>query len=376
MDSAPCPFIFCECSFVRYWTFADTSSSYNSVAHASISANYYKVINVNEAFTNTDLRDANVTLPGRNPETAFQQLIEQLHREATATSSSELEKLDNVACIQAYAQDYISLRSNLLIVSANENSASEPAVLKVEDITFSDHQSRGCTPDPYAWICPTSGCNNLCSGQVSQMLDNAASWSPLGNGDTLYCLSQRTPEHCKFVFSLPIVGIVITFNLVKAVLMSWLAFGMKDKPLMTMGDAVLSFLNTPDSTTRNRCLFSKSEFRAGIVPPPMAKQWHRKRKLWLSATSPGRVLTFLGMYVRAFPSFPFYSFLHYLLTLLSTDFHHLTESEICRLFIALITCAGLLSYGISQIKVPNISDVWAIGLGSINVKTIIQGWRM
>ena len=209
-----------------------------------------------------------------------------------------LEKLDNTACIQAYAQDYISLRSNVLIVSSNDNSSSTPTLFESRDIIINDEAFSSCQ-DPYKWICPNADCNRPCSSLVGDVTDAASTWAPLEK-QTLYCLSQRTAEHCKFLFSLPIIGVVIVFNVVKAVLMAWLVFGMKDRTLMTVGDAVLSFLGSPDRPTRNRCLFGKREFRARKGPgPAMAKQWHRERRFWLAATSPGRVWMFSVMYVAS-----------------------------------------------------------------------------
>jgi hypothetical protein len=45
-------------------------------------------------------------------------------------------------------------------------------------------------------------------------------------------------------------------HIVKAGVMFYVAFFVRDEPLMTMGDAVASFLERPDPTSKNRCLWA------------------------------------------------------------------------------------------------------------------------
>jgi hypothetical protein len=74
------------------------------------------------------------------------------------------------------------------------------------------------------------------------------------------CWAERTEEHCSIRYSLPIALIVVIFNFLKIVLFCAVAFTIHEDPLVTMGDAVSSFLKRPDDTTRDMCLMSRLDF--------------------------------------------------------------------------------------------------------------------
>jgi alpha-beta hydrolase superfamily lysophospholipase len=61
--------------------------------------------------------------------------------------------------------------------------------------------------------------------------------------------------------------VVCVFNLVKLVCMMLLLFSVKETPLLNMGDAVSSFLDTPDPSTQGMCLAGKTEVN---------KHWRKK----------------------------------------------------------------------------------------------------
>lgn len=82
----------------------------------------------------------------------------------------------------------------------------------------------------------------------------------------------------------------LTNPLAKAVLMFYIAFYINDEPLITMGDAVASFLAENDPTTKNMCLLSihevrKNGYRAG------ARAWQDERLRWKDVTSKKRRVT-------------------------------------------------------------------------------------
>ncbi|ERF76580.1 hypothetical protein EPUS_05853 [Endocarpon pusillum Z07020] len=60
--------------------------------------------------------------------------------------------------------------------------------------------------------------------------------------------------------------VVMVCNVGKALLMFLITFVLKDKPLITIGDAIDSFLNDSDQTTRGLCLSSKKSIKAGKFP--------------------------------------------------------------------------------------------------------------
>ena len=82
-------------------------------------------------------------------------------------------------------------------------------------------------------------------------------WRPFG-AKIEQCWAERVSERCTLNFHLYFALIVIVANITKVVAMSLTFWRHKKSALMTIGDAVASFLNKPDESTRGVCLFSAS----------------------------------------------------------------------------------------------------------------------
>jgi hypothetical protein len=119
-------------------------------------------------------------------------------------------------------------------------------------------------------------------------------WKPFGL-DVHHCLSEPIKQHCKIQFTTPIAYGVLAFNFGKAFVLWIVYLTIRESPLMTMGDAVASFLEKKDYTTENFCLmgkadvlrWSKSSSTSGrSILKPTTKRWG-------SVVSKGRWITFL-----------------------------------------------------------------------------------
>ena len=262
-DLAPCLYIYYKRSLLIFCLVGPLTNpfiSYNSVVFASISTSFYKVISVNQAFL-----DAKSVSNFTDPDSyLWDGTAEYLHGYA---SSGALERLENSECIQAYAKNYVTDRGDLLLVAKPDpaNISLVPTIYNVDHIhptilTFSYY----CRVDVYQWLCSEANCQNPCQPQVPALLQNANNWRPFndrGHVNIDHCLSQKTPEHCKLQFSVDLAILVLVMNFLKLVLMVYTATGLIDAPLVTTGDAVASFLEKEDPTTRNMCLVSASEIK-------------------------------------------------------------------------------------------------------------------
>ncbi len=65
--------------------------------------------------------------------------------------------------------------------------------------------------------------------------------------------------------NLIIILVVVICNAGKLAGMLYVAFGPLEDPLITMGDAVSSFLASPDNTTRDMCLVNRKEVVTDIL---------------------------------------------------------------------------------------------------------------
>ena len=165
-----------------------------------------------------------------------------------------LQKLANRDCIRTYAAEFVSSHANVLLVPSN----LEPRLFgnsSISDVWWS--QSEGAT-SVSPWFCGGGSCD-------ANSIAEEATWEFCGyeNGGCLrieYCLSQTVEEHCKLQFSRAIMMVVIVCNLCKMIIMGYVAWKRPLEPLVTVGDAIASFLDEPDLTTMGSCLSGKDQF--------------------------------------------------------------------------------------------------------------------
>ena len=176
-----------------------------------------------------------------------------------------LERLDNSDCIAAYSQEPISEYGNVLLVTRN---TSNEAILNVWSVSsMSDPADH--------WLCGLRKGNAECD---TSTLD-ASNWNmtgttleeipvtgtpyyhPLGgllgaclppNDQTFqvdYCLAQKAVENCTVGLAPSLIGVVLVCNAIKAICLFLTFSRLRLRPMVTIGDAIASFLEVPDSVT-------------------------------------------------------------------------------------------------------------------------------
>ena len=128
------------------------------------------------------------------------------------------------------------------------------------------------------------------TGRLTHTSNHDKQWSE--NGDNiLYCLSQTVDEHCKVQFSVGMMVVVIVCNVVKVVCMLWIAKQRDDmEPLTTLGDAIASFLDEPDTTTNGHCLANSKTFLTMRGWSETSTRYRPRKGCmrWYTAASPPR----------------------------------------------------------------------------------------
>jgi len=184
------------------------------------------------------------------------------------------QRLENKACIEAYGQEFVSAYGDLVAISTNLNATNPAVAINKVEITSTGFSGVGT---PYEWICwstQTTGSQQNCD--IGRLISQPKPWKLIdhprmsdGSGDGRsalpelsidYCLSDPVEERCRLQFSLVIMGIVIGCNVVKTICMVLTLWYHRSQPLVTLGDALASFLDHPDPTTENMCLANKSSF--------------------------------------------------------------------------------------------------------------------
>ena len=206
----------------------------------------------------------------------------------------QLERLGNSDCIRAYAQNFIENRRNLILVTdrpANGSQANS-SVIAINEQEFSTDG-----PTSYSWMCgadidtkqeeslgDTFACTISWLNQIASA--RAADWSPDFLNDftvdpsappspskpVQYCLSEKVDEKCHISILPLFLGMVILCNVLKIVCFIWtLRASQMDRPLLTTGDAIQSFLESPDMIIKGKCLAQKEDFESLAI---------RSKRVW------------------------------------------------------------------------------------------------
>ena len=264
-----------------------------------------------------------------------------------------LERLEPAQCIDEYATSIQSNRKNLLLVSGDDNfpSPMENYFIHGSHVYWAAKFEVGAAAESAAaskafqWVCSMLDKKHEylatpCSVEVEDVRKQK-SWQvgwlcdkqglcAMSRSPVEYCLSEPAQPHCKLHFEPTIATIITILNLckfnsqfpclrrrnsmkhtsvdykyeiepvlifptVKAGIMFYVAFCVHDEPLMTMGDAVASFLDKKDMATKNMCLSTLADFqdRKGYQMGP--RQWSDKGYRWKDVTSKSRRITTVVM---------------------------------------------------------------------------------
>ena len=152
-------------------------------------------------------------------------------------------------------------------------------------------------------------------------------------------------EKCALQYSSTMLGVVVACNFVKVVCMiatALFVWDLEEPIFATVGDAVASYLKTPDETTTDLCLMGRTEAKAwasnSLKQDDCALYNPPKRRPLFSATSKSRYLITMGL---------------------------------CTLY--LTTGLVLLHFATVHGKEHlTASQVWALGLGEINANNSIE----
>lgn len=359
-------------------------NSYNSAVFSSIATYAYPMIAVNEGFTTAPGNMTNITDYSYSGSEAFKNntncdvgngycspLIDPYGAEYILSApwrlkqqamNGELDTLTREECMNAYGTNFVSDRGGVILVlepPTDNANASTPALFMQADsemaITF-------CSWDRYAWLCmqdgddsceyePSGSQNNPpCSARIDTIKANASGWLPLNvQYPVTSCLSKRLPQQCKLQASLHIMLIVLLLNAVKAAVMVRVVYWLKNRPVLTIGDAIASFLERPDPGTQGVCLSSKNDVL--------------RQKLDGRSYTIGRPQPFIDVRPR---------WRYNVGRSKSVSFWTLFT-------LSLIVISVLLSMAINAIKstgtTTSLTSLWSLGFGSANPATIIT-WTL
>ena len=228
---------------------------WNSVVFSSLYAREYDVFVVPDDFLGGNCSE--LSYPDWS-ETTVQRYA------GMCLNATSLQKLENEACIEAYSTPFNSARGSVLLIAPSitrywKGYEERYPTFDVKVYpNFRDGSNQSSAVD---WPCNNTYPTTLTDecdiyGAVHTMF---SSW--ILQWEIQYCLSQRVREHCKLQLSITMMVIVIICNFIKLCCTSWIVWKQDTEPLVTLGDAIASFLSRPDATTIKTCLADKDQFQ-------------------------------------------------------------------------------------------------------------------
>ena len=270
---------------------------------------------------------------------------------------------------------------DVLLVTADQGADENQTVFWAPEL----YQS--VTDVSYNWICTDQPgfkeYSDTCD--VAEVRRQANDWS-IKSRKIEHCLIRLAPRHCKLQFSQAILITVIIMNFSKVAVMFWTYYFQKSLTLVTVGDAVASFLCSPDESTRFRCLMTAKDVNGGPL---------RWRPRGHSLDDAGRRLSRLAFVIhmqerwsRFAPFLPLRAEereidqpgTQPLPQSFSGNFKHRWFraasvkrwiSTIFLLLTALITVAVLLSLGVNNGSLSNPAQGFRLGFGKIDPRLLI-----
>lgn len=191
----------------------------------------------------------------------------------------KLDNLTNLQCINEYAVAFQTKRNDVIVIV--ESAGSVDSVIGSPDTTCGSYRA---TSD-YSWICGWTGAYcTTCLSQLPKVRSRPNDWSPWGKR-VKYCLSQPAEQMCRLNFDFRIASVILAVNFIKAITLAYIALRPPKEPLFVLGDAIQSFLVSPDESTTGACLASARSVRLGrFYMPTFIDEEPRRRGIAVTRT--------------------------------------------------------------------------------------------
>ena len=196
-------------------------------------------------------------------------------------NQTSLERLSVETCLEVYTAQVLSSHSDVLLVSSYSNFTNS-----LLGYQYTGYQYDIWDSADYGYFGKLSfflECSEVpvsCQQSFGTLLD-PQNWLQ-------YCLSVPAKEHCRLQFSLTIMIVVIVCNLMKTICMSTIVWKQDPEPLVTLGDAIASFMDRPDVTTKGNCIAGKARFEKSKSWDSLSRRWDSKSLLLFRAASSRR----------------------------------------------------------------------------------------
>ena len=312
------PSISCRLSTVLL-TFLLTRPSFNAVFFTTSQANQYAVAAIEQSYFN----NTNFTPSSNNSSPdLFEQWVGKAECDGKPCSydvqniSAVLELLSDIRnnsraqffvrmepleCIQNYTSGFLQSYSDVVVVSQRSNATTPVLYTRYPQRSLSENKQHS-NPDPFHWVCHDMVSSNSttlqhCSLDLAKARTNSGkNWTVYGNAVD-HCLARVAPDVCELQFNLWLMLGVVVFGVIKVITMCFMVFWRPSGQfLRTLGDAVASFLEEPDPTTKDMCLVSSKQIRKhGFQTSYQPQTYTGRRPAWWTGANTTEFFASIGV---------------------------------------------------------------------------------
>jgi hypothetical protein len=276
-------------------THALTLNSYNSVVFMSTSAQTYGVYQFGpeaKSAIEAGLFDNSPDKANSTDEYRLKYIASMVYAEAF--KAGRLEALSPLECINEYSTTFQSMRGNVFLV-VDEGLMGPDEILSYYNLISRTNECSAETGT--SWVYGQFGAESgTCFSQeayrfLPRIQADPSIWAPYLSYPVQSCLSEPTGQKCKLDFSVHLIVIVIVFNVVKILAILGGILVLRNDPMLTLGDAIASFLREPDATADNMCLLSQQEVYVAGKEWPLRQQpraFTGKSSTWSTSVKRGK----------------------------------------------------------------------------------------
>ncbi|CAG8333523.1 unnamed protein product [Penicillium salamii] len=217
--------------------------------------------------------------------------IERLQRQV---QNKSLMWLDSETCMETYKNRFDShVGDVLLVINASTYLPTNPTVTR--DATYmASHSSVLAIYDQYFNFAASGATFN--GSRCTLSLAYPPNYGDQGGAPVIYCFVQQIRDNCMTNLVPDFVAVVIICNVLKIICLVFvLRITRKEDPLCTLGDAIQSFMKSPDRYTKQCCLATKQDFeepnfrfrnRWDVRRLTIGVIWKGERSRWIKAVNP------------------------------------------------------------------------------------------
>jgi hypothetical protein len=213
---------------------------------------------------------------------------------AEAFKKGRLDEMTPLECINVYSMTFQSTTGNVYLVVEEGSMAVDEAYGVYPFISLQP----SCSADTgTTWIysqfqAEAGSCFEQEGNRFLPLLQADPSlWAPISGRPVRQCFREPTDRKCKINYSVHLAIVVILFNAMKTLTILASVFALRNNPMLTIGDAVASFLREPDTSTFKMCLISQQRIHnvgLGWKARKQPRKFIVRKYTWSSAVKRGK----------------------------------------------------------------------------------------